>query len=189
MKYSGKDFRDFYKKVVAIELNDYIRDVIADFPGAKSANCVYAYGYIDHDSGFLFEVLASGKQSEKSGLFNPREGNDDISVKLNAEVVEGLEIYFFSERTNYRKKFANKIAMIEGFNVSDEIEQTRRFDFLDGSRDNYNIDDVSFFLVKKGNNLRNVGQGLKDFIQKTTTLLQHSLMSHNKTLDIMQVTQ
>lgn len=150
MKYSGKYFREFYKKVVAIELSEKIREAITDFPGAKSANCVYAYGYIDHDSGFMFEVLASGKQSEKSGLFNPREGNDEISVKLKADIVEGLEIYFFSERTNYRKKFANKIAMIEGYNASDEIEQSRCFDFLDDSRDNYYIDDVSVFLVKEG---------------------------------------
>lgn len=71
MKYSGKNFRDFYKKIVAIEMSEDTRKVIADFPGAKSANCVYAYGYIDHDTGFMFEVLASGKQGEKSGLYNP----------------------------------------------------------------------------------------------------------------------
>lgn len=101
MKYSGKNFRDFYKQIVAIEMSEDIRKAIADFPGAKSANCVYAYGYIDHDAGFMFEVLASGKQSEKSGLYNPREGNDDISVKLKADMVQGLEIVFFSERTSY----------------------------------------------------------------------------------------
>lgn len=150
MKYSGKNFRDFYKQIVAIEMSEDIRKVIADFPGAKSANCVYAYGYIDHDAGFMFEVLASGKQSEKSGLYNPREGNNDISVKLKADMVEGLEIVFFSERTSYRKKFVEKIEMIEGFDVSDEINETRSFSFLDDSRDEYLIDDVMVYLVKEG---------------------------------------
>lgn len=150
MKYSGKNFRDFYKQIVAIEMSEDIRKVIADFPGAKSANCVYAYGYIDHDAGFMFEVLASGKQSEKSGLYNPREGNNDISVKLKADMVEGLEVVFFSKRTSYRKKFAEKIEMIEGFNVSDEINETRRFSFLDDLRDEYLIDDVMVYLVKEG---------------------------------------
>lgn len=150
MKYSGKNFRDFYKQIVAIEMSEDIRKVIADFPGAKSANCVYAYGYIDHDAGFMFEVLASGKQGEKSGLYNPREGNNDISIKLKADMVEGLEIVFFSERTSYRKKFAEKIEMIEGFNVSDEINETRSFSFLDYSRDEYLIDDVMVYLVKEG---------------------------------------
>lgn len=150
MKYSGKNFRDFYKKIVAIEMSEDTRKVIADFPGAKSANCVYAYGYIDHDAGFMFEVMASGKQSEKSGLYNPREGNNDISVKLKAEMFEGLEIVFFSERTSYRKRFAEKIEMIEGFNVSDEINETRSFSFLDDSRDEYLIDDVMVYLVKEG---------------------------------------
>lgn len=150
MKYSGKNFRDFYKQIVAIEMSEDIRKVIADFPGAKSANCVYAYGYIDHDAGFMFEVLASGKQSEKSGLYNPREGNNDISVKLKADMVEGLEIVFFSERTSYRKKFAEKIEMIEGFNVSDEINEARRFSYLDDLRDEYLIDDVMVYLVKEG---------------------------------------
>lgn len=152
MKYNGKNFREFYKHVVAIEISDQIREAIKDFKGAKTANCIYAYGYIDEKSGFMFEVLASGKQSETSGLFNPREGNDEVSVKLKAEVVEGLEIYFFDEkRTSLRKKFANKIEMIEKYNTSNEVELSRTFSFLDEYRHNYLIDVVKVILVKNGN--------------------------------------
>lgn len=152
MKYNGNNFREFYKHIVTIEINDQIREAIKDFKGAKTANCIYAYGYIDEESGFMFEVLASGKQSETSGLFNPREGNDEVSVKLKAEVVEGLEIYFFDEkRTNLRKKFASKIEMIEKYNASDEVELSRSFSFLDEYRHNYLIDVVKVILVKNGN--------------------------------------
>lgn len=151
MKYSGKDFRSFYKRIVAIEINEKIRETIKDFPGAKSANFVYAYGYIDHDAGFTFEVLASGKQSEKSGLFTPREGNDDISVKLRAGAIDGLEIYFFNEtRSKLYKKFADKIEMIENYNESEDIEQSRQFGFLDESWDEYYVDDVGVFLARNG---------------------------------------
>lgn len=152
MKYSGKDFRKFYKHIVTIEVNEGIRKVIGNLNGGETADIVYAYGYIDHEAGFTFEVLATGNHSDNRKPIDQIEGNDKSCVKLRAGSVQGLEISFIADEARYRTKFAKKIKTIEYYNVSKEIEETRSFGFLDEARHDYFIDDVAVFLVKEGNN-------------------------------------
>ena len=150
MKYSGKDFRQFYKHIVTIEVNEDTRKVIGNLNGGETADIVYAYGYIDHEAGFTFEVLATGKHDNRKPI-DQIEGNDKSCVKLRAGSVQGLEISFIADEASYRTKFAKKIKTIEYYNVSNEIEETRSFGFLDEARHDYYIDDVAVFLVKEGN--------------------------------------
>ena len=55
------NFRDIYHKVCFIECADQIQNLKKVFNVSKKDNGVLAYGYIDHEDGFTFEVLTTGK--------------------------------------------------------------------------------------------------------------------------------
>ena len=50
------NFRDIYHKVCFIECADQIQNLKKVFNVSKKDNGVLAYGYIDHEDGFTFEV-------------------------------------------------------------------------------------------------------------------------------------
>ena len=67
------------------------------------------------------------------------------------EAVENEELFWFRDSDNSIKdRYADKIALLDGYTVSEEIEKTRGMSFLDASRDPHCIDDVLVYLTKRG---------------------------------------
>ena len=80
------NFRDIYHKVCFIECADQIQNLKKVFNVSKKDNGVLAYGYIDHEDGFTFEVLTTGKL--ENGVLSRGLGNDEVSMKFRKSSVK-----------------------------------------------------------------------------------------------------
>lgn len=149
MKYDEMGFRGIYRQLNALKLTDQIRKTIADFPDADKANCVLTYGYIDHEAGVTLEILAGAKkEGNRFQFFN---GNDSIRSFIRIEAVENDDLFWFEDADNSIKvRYSEKIKMLQGYDVSEEIEKTRGMGFLDESRDPHCVDDVLVYLTREG---------------------------------------
>ena len=63
------DFKCAYHTLCAFELNDVLREVVRECPGADKASHMVAYGFIDPKEGLMLEVLGVGKQGPKYFYF------------------------------------------------------------------------------------------------------------------------
>ena len=149
MKYTEMGFRGIYRQLNALKLTDQIRKTIADFPDADKANCVLTYGYIDHEAGVTLEILAGAKKDgNRFRFFN---GNDSIRSFIRIEAVENDDLFWFEDADNsIKSRYSEKIKMLQGYDVSEEIEKTRGMSFLDESRDPHCVDDVLVYLTREG---------------------------------------
>ena len=148
MIYKGTNFREFYHHFIVFMLNDFLRPAVEDFPNADKANCILTYGYIDHEVGLTMEILATGNKTKDD--FSFYEGNDSIRTIIRIESVENNECFQLKdEESKFRATYNTKIAMLKGYDVSDEIEATRDMEFLDSCRHPHYVDDVLVYLIKK----------------------------------------
>lgn len=151
MYYKDTGFRALYKHFIAFPLKDNIKQCIENYPNAEKANCVLTYGYIDHDAGLTMEVLAAGfKDGDAFKFF-------DTSVETRAFIRVGAviddEFFFFDDADGgLSKKYAEKLDVLKHYEVSEEIEETRKMGFLDKSRHDFYPDDVMVYLTREGLN-------------------------------------
>ncbi len=149
MKYKDTGFRAFYHHFIAVPMKENLKAALKCFPGAKNANCILTYGYIDREAGLTLEILAAGKETEKG--FSFADGNDTISSKIRiGNVADDEVVYFDDEDGRLAARYAGKLEMLHGYDASEEVEKTRSMTFLDASRDENCIDDVLVYLVKDG---------------------------------------
>lgn len=93
MKIREISFRDLYHKACYIEKNKSIESLMSygEIAGAEQASGVLAYGYIDYEAGFSFEVLCFAKvNSEENIVLMP--GFERTSLKLRRGSVSECEI-------------------------------------------------------------------------------------------------
>ncbi len=149
MKYCEAGFRAMYRRFCTFPLTDNIRKLIGKFPGAETANCVLAYGYIDTEAGLTMEILATGV--EKGENFRFFDGDDKVTVKLRIGSVEDVDFSIIDDPNgDLKKTYADKIGMINVYDAPEDVEKSRGFTFLDSCRHSYYIDDVLVFLTKEG---------------------------------------
>ncbi len=149
MKYKETGFRAIYHQFVIVELNDNIRKIYDQMPGAKEANGILGYGYYDREAGLTVEILAAVRINENS--FQYAEGNSKVSLKIRIGAIEDTEFYIIpDEDGKIAKDFADKIKMLKVYNVDEEIEKTRMMQFLDPCRHEFYIDDILVYLEKEG---------------------------------------
>lgn len=149
MYYKNTGFRALYKHFIVFPLKDNIRKCIKNYPDAEKANCVLTYGYIDHDEGLTMEILAAGfNDGEHFTFFEPCE---EIRAFIRVGAVIEDEFFLFDDTDGgLRRKYSEKLDVIKSYEVSEEIEETRKMAFLDKSRHDYYPDDVMVYLIKEG---------------------------------------
>ena len=142
-------FRPLYHFVCAFELNDVLREVVRECPDADKASHMVTYGYIDPKDGMMLEVLGVGKQAPKYFYFkDPYQGK---RISLQASELEDVEFMFFPELENrFYKKFVPRIEELKQYDASEQVEESRKLDFLDGCRNHQYPDDVEVLLIKNG---------------------------------------
>lgn len=150
LKANELNFRNVYHKLCYISKAANFKAVMKDWPNSDEATGVIAYGYIDHTAGLTFEVLACASLKENNRLL-VFEGNENHSVKYRFESVSDCEIFFVGNE-NLRKKFADKIEMIdEGYTATDGVLKVRDITMIDECRSQEYPDDVLVILTR-GNN-------------------------------------
>ncbi|MBR0420387.1 MAG: SseB family protein [Erysipelotrichaceae bacterium] len=150
MKYSAKGFRPFYHQFALFPI-DAIGNTVKDFEHSHEADSVLTYGYVDHETGFRFEVLSTASsQNGTPQIFNDRP--EGIRVFIKAEVLNDTDAIVLENRDELCAANKETIdSIIDGYECDEEIMNSRTMEFLDESRDPICIDDVQVLLYKEGN--------------------------------------
>ncbi len=150
MKYSSVGFRPFYYQFVLFPI-EALRDVVSNFAHAEDADSVLAFGYIDHETGFRFEIL--GTADDRNGelqIYNDRPRDERIFIK--AETVSDIDGIILENEEDIIYKTDTRLvaSIITEYEYSEDVKNSRRMAFLDGSRDLFNVDDVQVHLSRRG---------------------------------------
>lgn len=149
MKYADTGFRALYHNFAVFPLTTVTRNALKGFGGVETAEGVLVYGYIDHEAGLTLEVLTPAKRNKDFWRFT--DGNDDIRSFIRMEAVAEKEFFLISNTDGrLSARYAKKLEMLKAYDVSEEIEKSRTFDFLDGCRHPQYIDDVLVTLIEDG---------------------------------------
>lgn len=150
MENNGAIFRNFYQQYVAVPVTEKLTAVIDEFPGADKANYILTYGYIDHEAGMTLEVLAAAMMYEAKFTF--AETNPEISSKIRIGSIKPEECYFFDDTDgSIYHRYQEKVDNLKDYSAGEEVEETRRMEFLDPYRSPEYPDDVCVYLIKDGN--------------------------------------
>lgn len=151
MNYKETGFRALYKHFVAFMLKDNLRQCIENYPDADKANCILTCGYIDREAGLTMEVLCAGyKNGDDFSFFDQ---NKEHRVILRVGSVEEDEFYLFDDSDGMlQNKYADKIEILKDYEASEEVEETRKMEFLDKLRHEHYPDDVMVYLTREGLN-------------------------------------
>lgn len=149
MYYKDTGFRALYKHFIAFPLKDNIKQCIENYPNAEKANCVLTYGYVDHDAGLTMEVLAAGFKDGDGFTFFDTSVETRAFIRVGAVIDD--EFFFFDDADGgLSEKYAEKLDVLKHYEVSEEIEETRKMGFLDKSRHDFYPDDVMVYLTREG---------------------------------------
>lgn len=149
MTFKETGFRAFYHQICALELDEKLRKRLKNCPEIDKASHVAVYGYIDPEKGLMLEVLGAGKQAPKYFYFKePYEGRR-ISIKIS-EVADVPFLWFEKIEPRFQKKFAPRIEKLKQYDVPEEVEKSRGFDFLDACREPCFPDDVRVLFSREG---------------------------------------
>ena len=151
MNYKETGFRALYKHFVAFMLKDTLRQCIENYPDADKANCILTCRYIDREAGLTMEVLCAGyKNGDDFSFFDQCK---EHRVILRVGSVEEDEFYLFDDSDGrLQKKYADKIEILKDYEASEEVEETRKMEFLDKLRHEHYPDDVMVYLTREGLN-------------------------------------
>ncbi len=150
MKYKEWGFRVLYHRFVGIKLNDEQKELIKGFPGVEDADCAIAYGYIDHEAGFSFDVLTVANIVSDGNLIVNTDRNNDLRLFFRAEAIKECEIFCLSDWTEelLAEIHKEKINLIHEYYESDVLDELRSIDYIDECRDPYYIDIIKVILAK-----------------------------------------
>lgn len=151
MKYKDTGFRALYKNFVAFMLKDNLKQCIEGYPNSDKANCILTYGYIDQEAGLTMEVLCAGKKGGDSFAFFDASKENRVILRVGSVIDD--EFFFFDDADGgLSEKYAEKLDVLKHYEVSEEIEETRKMGFLDKSRHDFYPDDVMVYLTREGLN-------------------------------------
>jgi len=152
MKYSEAGFRPFYHQYVLFPITA-AGSAVSDYKHFNEADSIVTYGYIDHETGFRFEVLSTASiRNDRFQIFNDRPEGKRVFIK--AQVINDIEGFAIKDKDGLyaaNKQLIDSIS--EGYEFNNEIMNSRMMPFLDESRDPFCIDDVQVQLHKEGNRI------------------------------------
>ena len=139
-------FRDLFHKACFIQTDNKINKVLADagFQKGEDSTGVLAYGYIDYEAGFTFEVLCFAlSKDDKLASFD--KGNERISMKLRRGSVADFPVLILDDA--FLQGFQDKVNMINnGYTCDDAVALTRSIQIIDPRRNEDYPDDIMVFL-------------------------------------------
>lgn len=151
MKYSEVGFRKFYHRFFLFKMDENTKRATWDFPENDRANAVLAYGYCDREAGMTFEYVALASMDERGNkMFF--EALNEHRIFARASSMKDVECFPVNDiEGNISEHYKEKLFMLEGYEASDEIEDTRGFEAIDKLRHETYIDDIMVCIVGGGN--------------------------------------
>ena len=147
MKASETNFRDVYHKVCFVRAGKNYKAMTRHLPNHEQGDGTLVYGYVDHQCGLTYEILACAKQG-KDGSIEAFQGDDTVSLKFRAGSIAEDELFVVEDDEQLRRIYQSKIDTIERYyKGNDEIEATRKVEAIDTSRSPEFPDDVLVILI------------------------------------------
>ena len=141
IRFEKETFRFFYKQFSLFPIR-----ILDDVPGSDlNYDLVLTYGYIDHEKGFCFEVLALCK-SERN---RSDDLSDEMSIVIPAEKVKDEEAEIVNDDELLKERYKDRIRILEENFEDKRLTEIRELPSLDDLRDEIYIDDVEVYLHKK----------------------------------------
>ncbi len=147
MKCSEISFRNYYHHFCIFPMAGSIKDSAKSFPGSDRAEYALTYGYIDHEAGLTFEIIACAMK--KGDIFGFAPSLKDTRALLRYESVMDMDVILVEE-DKLAEMFADKVESLLRYSKDKNIEKTRQLLYLDECRDKKYIDDVLVYLICDG---------------------------------------
>ncbi len=149
MQYKEIGFRAIYHHVCAFKFNEQLRDLTKDCPEAVDSSHAVAYGYIDPKKGLMLEILGTGKMGRKYFYFKAPWTGRRITISL--QEVEDVDFVPYPDlNPQVYKQYLPRIEALKKYDVSENVEKSREFGFLDACRDPYHPDKITVRFMKDG---------------------------------------
>lgn len=150
MIFSQDGFREFYRNFCVIPLDENLKETVKEFPNAENAKYILAFGYIDRECGFTFEVIACAHKENNLYCFEDTNPRDRVKIRLTKELANADLDIIDDEDGELFDRYIGKLENLKVYIPSEDIEDTRLFAFLDDARNEFFIDDVKINILKKG---------------------------------------
>lgn len=140
-------FRNIYHNYFYLPYDESFVELLKPMPNHEIADGVLLYGYIDHETGLSYEVLACATLTVDDLILY--QGNDKVALKLRAQNVNLNELKAIDPNYSQLKQYASKVSIIDKFyRCSDAVAKTRQIGDLDTCRSFDFPDDVLVVLDK-----------------------------------------
>ena len=149
MLYKEIGFRAVYHQICAFKFNDQLRELTKDCPEAGDSTHAVVYGYIDTKKGLMLEVLGTGKMGRKYFYFKAPWTGRRITVPMSELAELDFASYPDLDPQMY-KRYLPRIEALKKYDVSENVEKSRMFPFLDGCRDPFHPDKITVRFMKDG---------------------------------------
>lgn len=150
MKANNVTFREVYHKICFISATKKHQKVMQQLPDYEKGNGVLVYGYVDHQAGLTYEILACTELTDE-GIIS-YNGDSTISIKYRSDSVKDCDLFIIKGCEELEFRYIDKIAAINsGYKYSDGVETTRRLSILDDCRNREFPDDVLVVLLHGDN--------------------------------------
>ena len=147
MTYKDTGFRAFYRNFCVLPMADNLKSYAVVFDEGEDATCLLTYGYVDEDEGLMLEVLAVGFTDDEGYHFYDPSDEPRTFIPIR-EVINNSFVLLDDKDDTLRNRYEKKLALLEKYEPSEDLEKSRMMEFLDGCRDISRIDEVVVFLTK-----------------------------------------
>lgn len=146
MKLCEIPFRKLYKQFILIEGKNILDTLKKVNLCPKGVIGALFFGYVDHQQGMMFELMALEMKENKR--INYRIAPVNISFKVSKKDMEEWDV---KQVTPNLDLFTEKLEYIQHIYMEDPtLEDLRNFTDLDASRHSDYPDDVIVYLLKEG---------------------------------------
>lgn len=142
------DFRAVYGHFCLFPRNKTFDKLADSIPYYEECDSVLTYGYIDHTAGLTMEILAAAVHVGNTVHYLPSDSKVRQICRVGS--LGGEDFIVIEHEGNLRKQFEDKLNILSGYQVSDEIERTREEPALDELRHPFYPDDVKVVLLREG---------------------------------------
>ena len=140
-------FRRLYKHFCVFKALESDLDKLKELTGERIPEYFLAFGYIDKEQGLMFEVIACAEKILEGFRFAKTRA--DIRIPICYRDLMDREVFLLEDHILH-KQYKEKVAILKTYDVSDDVEETRRLSLIDDCRDTFHPDDILVYFLKEG---------------------------------------
>lgn len=143
---NGESFRNLYRTFLFIQCPDLLKSISDTFEISEKDDGVFALGYIDHESGLSFRVIAAAHFEEDNFIIGPQK--TDVMFMFRAgSVADCKYVRFSSDEMDYVPYYEYVEIAMSYDKGNEKVVEMRDIEILDQFRHPEFPDDVEIYFV------------------------------------------